>query len=162
MIEVEYVQGQTKASTSSGGKFIAKYGFSSNPSHFWRCSNRERRPLPAYIWYNFKRASVTPAKVSFRPPQNVTHENARLWTPTKWQFVGSSADDCYRLDRTDWTPLCGDLEGTEMKEMTEIRGCRVDEEILQKPYKCLGIKVIDAIGPKYAAIHNLRMWVKKG
>ena len=151
---------QMKTSSSSGGEFVANYGFSSDPTHFWRTQNLGKRPLPAYIWFNFKNAPVKPAKVAFRPPQNVTHDDAERLTPTKWQFVGSSGD-CYRLNHSAWTPLCGDLEGTKMKKMTEIRSCRVDDESARKPYNCLGIKVIDCIGPKHAGIHDIRMWTTK-
>ena len=120
---VEFVNGEAGAS-SEVNKNPASRAFTANGR--WE-SPRVEKPVPAWIWYDFRTRRIRPLEVSFERKD----ERGR---PTWFQFVGSNDRLCDA--DSDWDVLCEGRSGEASQS------CRVDED-RGFPFRCLGIKILE-------------------
>ena len=172
-----------------GDRFGAANGFSRDPAVFWASANESAdrsgsgsgsaglasNPFLALIWFDFRAESYAPTKVSFKPHQpesGYADESAKMWTPTRWQFVGSNDETC--AGNGTWTTLCEDVSGAPIAARDEKRGCKVKAEpttmavaktttttTTTRVYRCLGIRILETPDGNYAALHGIRIWAQK-
>jgi len=112
-------------------------------------------PFPHHVWFEFADRH-TPARVSW-------YRWALSESPTQWKFIGSDGSDGNCNGASTWTELCGD-SGSKPK-FFETVGCVVPEQA-RKPFRCLGIRVLDsncekgnsACWDNKACMKDLKFW----
>ena len=159
--ELAYERGRMKASsclTPSCKKQGPAEGFSDQS--WWTSGEKISDDFLAIIWYELPAGEdAEPAEVSFLP--YTTYEDAvRLYTPTKWQFVGSNDHSCSA--NGDWEVLCENLSG---QVVFHKRYCLIGGEdgahqfSTISRFRCLGIKILATHGGIFTALRGIRILI---
>jgi len=148
--EVKFVNGTPHCDPPTHGSYPVANFFKQAPNtDITAIGYAESDAYPFYIWYEFQEP-IVPGRFSF-------HGNTRGFCPTTWFFVGSNAERCGRY--STWTPLCGKVSESIWKSKKTPLFCHVKSS-LAKPYRCLGIMVLESDLGKRGQIDvlNSKMW----